>query len=61
MKRLMVSLFLCVQLPNTAMSMHMDKMLFLEIARIGNATEQKFLGLYLRSSPRVRDIQHGIT
>ena len=48
MKRLVVSLFLCVQLPNTAMSMHMDKMLFLEIARVGDATEQKFLGLYLK-------------
>ena len=48
MKRLMVSILLCVQLPNTAMSMHMDKMLFLEIASIGDATEQKLLGLYLK-------------
>jgi len=54
MKKLFVAFFLCLLLPNIAMSTHMDKVLFLEIVKTGDVRENNFLRLYLKG------ILHGI-
>ena len=54
MKKLFVAFFLCLLLPNIAMSTHMDKVLFLEIVKTGDVREKNFLRLYLKG------ILHGI-
>ncbi len=54
MKKLFVTFCLCLLSPDIAMSTHMDKVIFLEIAKTGDVREKNFLRLYLKG------ILHGI-